>query len=629
MPPSITGWTRLEPDARSEGLEGGLQAAVHDPLWLLARQWQLGEFWGEDAGSPVLARLRLDCTPLTRFQPGGIGPGATVQGRPLDRSTPLETVVEREQVRLDGPFRPRQAAEAGLHLTRQLADATLRAGLLSRFPLTVREDPLRPLDPETRRFLAVTAGRVVDGTFLSAVVRVVRDPAAASELAEPYRTRVQAGVRDWQTWYATLPPASQASLTSASSLWLGWYDTLFSEPDAGPADGAAWVPDRLEYAVAAAAPMPAPLGEVVLAAPEYAAGHLDWYDFDALPSGSLGATREELTPGDLQREDVRRSVIPTPVTFRGMPADRLWEFEDARVDFGAVPAGPQDLARLLLLEFAMVYGTDWLVIPLDVPVGSLCNTRWLVVTDTFGGHTLVPSAREVERALGGASSQPSSQPLPWDLFRLSTDARTPGATGGAAPDLMLLPPAIGQSLPGPPLEEVLLLRDEMANMAWAVERIVESPIDRPLNRSEAYHRERQAQAQASATPAQSQAAPSTATPPPLTYRLATEIPAHWLPLYPVRPDPASPAVRLRRSGQPWGRLLAPGQDQTTAPAPLLVHEEEVPRSGARVGRAYQYTRWVDGRTYLWLGRRKGAGQGEGSSGLRFDTLDSAGRSQAF
>jgi hypothetical protein len=33
------------------------------------------------------------------------------------------------------------------------------------------------------------------------------------------------------------------------------------------------------------------------------------------------------------------------------------------------------------------------------------------------------------------------------------------------------------------------------------------------------------------------------------------------------------------------------------------------------------TRWQDGSTHLWIGRRKKIGTGEGSSGLRFDALD--------
>jgi hypothetical protein len=61
---------------------------------------------------------------------------------------------------------------------------------------------------------------------------------------------------------------------------------------------------------------------------------------------------------------------------------------------------------------------------------------------------------------------------------------------------------------------------------------------------------------------------------------------------------------------------------------LALREDEVPREGARATRAYQLTRWIDGTTLLWLGRRKGVGRVEGSSGLRFDTVEltrSAGR----
>ena len=55
---------------------------------------------------------------------------------------------------------------------------------------------------------------------------------------------------------------------------------------------------------------------------------------------------------------------------------------------------------------------------------------------------------------------------------------------------------------------------------------------------------------------------------------------------------------------------------------VIVREEEVPREGARVTRAYQLARWFDGTTFLWLGRRKVVGRGEGSSGLRFDIAGS-------
>jgi hypothetical protein len=46
--------------------------------------------------------------------------------------------------------------------------------------------------------------------------------------------------------------------------------------------------------------------------------------------------------------------------------------------------------------------------------------------------------------------------------------------------LLFLPPTLESTMDGAPFEEVKLLRDELANMAWAVERIVENPISYPL-----------------------------------------------------------------------------------------------------------------------------------------------------
>ena len=71
---SITSWMRLEPRSRDAEMRTTLQARVYDPLWLLARQWQLGEFQGEDNGSPVMARWRAESAQLTRYYAGAIKP---------------------------------------------------------------------------------------------------------------------------------------------------------------------------------------------------------------------------------------------------------------------------------------------------------------------------------------------------------------------------------------------------------------------------------------------------------------------------------------------------------------------------------------------------------------------------
>ena len=55
--PSITTWNRLEARPRSQNFERALRAEIRDALWMLTKQWQMGEFRGSDAGSPVFAKL--------------------------------------------------------------------------------------------------------------------------------------------------------------------------------------------------------------------------------------------------------------------------------------------------------------------------------------------------------------------------------------------------------------------------------------------------------------------------------------------------------------------------------------------------------------------------------------------
>src|SRR5262245_11441016 len=66
----MSSWDRLESMARSIGLEGGLEARIADPLWMLARQWQVSEFRGDDAAQPTAVRITGDNLLLTVFKGG-------------------------------------------------------------------------------------------------------------------------------------------------------------------------------------------------------------------------------------------------------------------------------------------------------------------------------------------------------------------------------------------------------------------------------------------------------------------------------------------------------------------------------------------------------------------------------
>ena len=95
----------------------GLQARQHDPVWTLARQWQMGELHGEDAGSPIGARLTVLTAPIGPLKAGAAQEVGTVV--PLDAlHSTLEYVVEAEA--WDTPRQPhaRLSAELGLQLER-------------------------------------------------------------------------------------------------------------------------------------------------------------------------------------------------------------------------------------------------------------------------------------------------------------------------------------------------------------------------------------------------------------------------------------------------------------------------------------------------------------------------------
>lgn len=569
--PSITTWSRLEPNVRGASQQETLKARIYDPLWLLARQWQLGELQGDDNGTPVSARLRAECAELTRYLPNNSA------AKPVTfdpKKVPLETFVEREAVHPQPGtlVRLRVIIEAGQHFLRLMARAPFgtkyHQGFLAAFPLPTRSEALAVgIDNEALRLLAVMSGRVPDGVTLYGKLKSTPLPTTP-----------------------VIAPPDVGAFATTKDAFIRWYEALFSEP-VGQTE--AWSSQRMEYVFSVEAPTSPPR---VLTS-DYYDGELDWYDFDVKMGETLGADTDR-KPG-VNPLPITRTTIPAPATYRGMPASRWWEFEDASVDFGAVEADPDDLARMLLVDFAITYGNDWFVIPIDIPVGSICTIHSLVITDTFGVRTLIPS---IDRSTHPASSH-------WRMFKNSGNADTPTN--------LFLAPTLKRTMESQPLDDVLFLRDEMANLAWGIERIAEGASGRPLNRRDDELSRRNRNQPLRPEPSNDGA---------LTWRLSTEVPDYWIPLIPVRIQGNQRAIRLRRGTvlcQDGSLKPQSAMSQVLKPraGPLDIFEEEIPREGARVTRSFQYARWFHGSPLLWIGRRKAVGRGEGSSGLRFDVAE--------
>ncbi|GIG06728.1 hypothetical protein Cco03nite_34280 [Catellatospora coxensis] len=508
-------WTRLEPQSVSGDPAPGLQARVHDPAWLLARQWQLGEFRGEDTGSPVSVQVTWTSTRVDGWRPPG-----ERQPRPLEPPDLLEAAVEAEPRTEPGM---RRRFTAGAQFLAVLADAgftdpALTADVLAACAMNPPGED--PLDEVAGQLWELFGGRIPDAE------------------------RIAAALDATPAW---LP----AGAHDAATEWLHWYRGT-DEPDC-------WIGTRLEYAFDLAA------GPHLLAAPAFPGGRADWYHFTHLAS----------TPGTSGTTTTAPPVWATPLRFAGMPADRYWQFEDGRVNLGALETRPHDLARLALAEFALVYSQDWLTVPVDVPFGSLTVIDRLAYTTTFGDEY------EVDRADEGGRFQ---------LFEVD------GLPG------LLVPPTAPSVLDGPALEEVGYLRDEIANLAWAVERTVRGPSGQPRNRADE-------------TPPP-QPAPGGEPDAELDYLLQTPVPGNWIPLVPVRRPDGSLELRKGALGsapaEPHGVLLRPGQ-------PLTLHDEEIPREGVTVRRVPVLARRADGRYARWIARRVSVGRGEGASRLAFDT----------
>lgn len=678
---NLTTWRRLEPRFRDRELSDSLQAALADPLWLLSRQWQLGEFDGVDAGTPIAADLERTHAPVTRYRLGGPdGDVRRYRTDPADPSPPLETITERERVRsrddsqrTDDSDRNgestddrsiRLAVEAGEQFLRLLDEEDLSYAAsdfaevdLSAYPSV--DDLLLPADaldesdhagPDDDRYAMIVGGRSLDGDALYRVV----DRALPASRGGPVDPALPEP--------SPAPSGSDADAYEAAAFaYREWYDSLYDEPDDG---SEAWDESRLDHQVAVATEVDG--DRRTFRADDYRGGGLNWYSFEEAPDEDLPLPIDSIFDPDLfddlddvfqrlqdalasgdgtlsmlsqpswpldPRSDggtepgsrVSTTERPTPVQYPGRPAPRWWELEDGRVNLDRIDADSEDLSRLLLLEFTLLYGNDWFDFPLEVPVGSFTEVESLTVTDTFGATTTIEPTWTSELASESNDTdddtpedENTSEDDLWNAFAFRL------ADSGSG---LFMPPVEAESLTTDPVATTEFRRDELANVAWAIERSVEGPTGEPLDRHELGQEGvrgpadevgaaggdldlgDEAMTDRYPLPAASNAE--------VQYRLLSDVPDYWFPMLPEQDGIAGVELTLGRlvgDGEPptpWGRLL--DGDRLSLP------EEEISRTGVEVDRHYRYTRWIDGSTHLWAGKAVTPGNGEAKSGLTFDT----------
>ncbi|MEM6651257.1 MAG: hypothetical protein AAF582_01565 [Pseudomonadota bacterium] len=584
--PTTLMWNRLEGRPRARDFHRALKAEIRDPLWLLTRQWQTGEFIAEDAGSPIIAKVAYTTDQLTDVK------GAKGPQQPFTLDLPLEAATEA----LPAPFGPRGRAD----------DGALRLSLGRRWQKMVRDAghdglmdqffslyPFVPVDPDAEGDRAIAAHAGAFQFYEAVAGRAVDGGAIWAHLADG---------GDAANGISSSPPVL-SEIAALGGHFLEFVRAQFVLPSD---EIETWKPRHLEYGVEVGATDRPTSG--ALSAPEYRGGRLDWFHFDAAPA--------EATPlADGERPvhgAVVTSFIPAEIEFDGMPNTRHWTFEEGLVNFGDIRPDTTDIAKLLLIEFGLIYANDWFLLPITAPIGSLTRIEGLTVTNVFGERFLIDPAV--------SDGSPSDR---WQMFRLSDKGRTD--------DRLFLPPAAPTGLESAPVEAVALVRDEVANMVWGVEKTVQMADGRPRPGREVGHELRVAyEAQL----------PSVASPPTIEneakvkYTLQTSVGEHWIPFVPVHMENDNREIQLQRAAmprllpgdmtplpvEPRTRLLREGLD-FASPAPYFIAEEEVERAGTVVETRWQRCRWLDGRVVLWLSHQRKTGRGEAASGLAFDVLD--------
>lgn len=607
-------WNRLEPRSRKEDFEEVLRAAVHDPLWMLTRQWQFGEFEGEDTGSAIFSKVKIQSTKLARYK------SATEPKEIYSDHIPAEVKVESELPVIDYLTRTESAQYFLRLLGVSMQTAPAIAGYSEEAYLKVLRDNFKLPKPDnvgntdsndvTMRKLSVLVNEPLN-RFLSAF---------GDRFFDGYSLYVQAdsnpaGLRN----LLIQDPSHSPRLDTTIGQYADWFLKKY-KPAHNSSGKGAWIPEQLEYQFAFALPQKS-TDNTVLVAEEYYSGDLEWYSVDVSGNDqpvdglSGSSTTEEQ---DLVSEKII-SVIPAPAMFAGMPHARWWQFENGNVDLGNIDADATDISKLIVSEFALVYGNDWLLIPYPLEVGTLTEVKGIIVTDVFGQKTVV-------RPVGQGQTDDWTS---WGMFNLSV-RNEENNKKVQADTRLFIPPCIVKNQESEPLEQIHFLRDEMANMVWAIETRLNSKTGNSMEGHS--HITHLKAAQETIEP------PAGAIPPDesamFKYTLENTVPENWIPFIPVQIPGQHRAIRLQRASMPrWFRneyaavrpatdLLRLGiNDDNSILKPFYVNEEEVPREGVKVSTSRQRTRWYNGSIIHWTGKRKNLGRGEGSSGLQFDHLE--------
>ena len=594
----------LETRTRQGDITDALRFRIYDPLWMLSRQWQMGEFRGNDAGTAMAVSFRVRQSKFSNYSDD-------------KKDEPLEPIVES----IDREITPLARVESAMYFLDILSDEASDNDYVT---------VLNWIAHDTRFALKETL-EVFTGASLQEF-HAKTFTASRNTRLQKFLKSFKDKIFDGFELFCYLNKVSDT--TPVPSSVADYYCSWFEKRYYALKHSNNWNPSSLGYNFSADAPARS------FEADNYGGGRVSWYTFDAVgkadAQGDFGEVKSETT-------------LPSLATYASAPNKRLWQLEDRKVFMGNA-TGMQAKGNVAFMQYATMYGNDWMVCPIDTQMGRYIEVSDVTVRDSFGIYSNI-TRRAGENDQGAATFGQK-----WQMFTNAPENRSDSSSKSA--NGFLFPPTLTRTLEGDPIEEVSLLRDEMANMVWGVEERIDdgcgSSMDATLLAADvgqfvedSYEAEvEKARLSVDITP-DGRALMTSDRKADYKYTLMTSVPFNWIPFVPQHiKDKADKdeysvflggrEIALRRGKmpcyfngeyrpvRPLSSILRPEyvkkKDGTKGEKPLFIDEEQVQGVGTKIVKNCQRARWIGGETYTWMGYSKENKNTQGVSGLEFDNL---------